>query len=169
MRERLGVIALACGGFLGGCGTDLSRPPTVRYGEEACAHCRMIISDDRFAAALVTKGGDTLKFDDIGCLVEHKADQQQLPGSVSIHWVRDFGGGGWLDARSASYVHSTKVHSPMGYNLTALPPESPESGSTLRFADLPSAVAASGLGAEKPAAKDNDTESTTPREMRDPS
>jgi copper chaperone NosL len=149
MNARLGVLALACGGFLGGCGTDLGRPPTVRYGEEACAHCRMIISDDRFAAALVIKGGETLKFDDVGCLVEREADQGAPPGSA--YWVRDFDGGGWLDARLASYVHSAEVHSPMGYGLTALAPKSLKAGPGLRFADLPRAVAASGLGTDKPA------------------
>lgn len=150
MRERLGVIALvACGAILGGCGDDLGRPPTVRYGEEACAHCRMIISDDRFAAALVTKGGETLKFDDVGCLVEREAEQGAPPGSA--YWVRDFEGGGWLDALSASYVKSAKVQSPMGYGLTALSPKSSKAEPSLRFADLAPVVAASGLGTDKPA------------------
>jgi len=153
MRKRLGVIVLASGGFLGGCGTDLSLPPTIRYGEEACAHCRMIISDDRFAAAVVTKGGETLKFDDVGCLVEREADQGTPSGS--IYWVRDFDGGGWLDARSASYVQSAKVQSPMGYGLTALPPKSSEAESVLRFTDLPRVLAASGLGMEDPAANEH--------------
>lgn len=151
--RRLGVFVLACGGFLGGCGTDISRPPTVRYGEEACAHCRMIISDDRFAAALVTKGGESLKFDDVGCLVEREADQGAPTGS--IYWVRDFDGGGWLDARSASYVHSAKVQSPMGYGLTALSPKSLNAGPVLRFTELAPVVAASGLGTEKPEANDH--------------
>jgi len=145
--RRLGVLTAAWIGFLGGCGADLDRPPTVRYGEEACAHCRMIISDDRFAAAIVTRGGESLKFDDVGCLVQREADQSTPPGS--IYWVRDFDGGGWLDARSASYVRSAKVNSPMGYGLTALSPQSSIAAPVLRFAELAPVVAASGLGIEK--------------------
>jgi len=152
MRGRLGTIALAFGGILGGCSVDPGRPPSIRYGEEACAHCRMIISDDRFAAALVTKGGETMKFDDIGCLVDHEAGQRSPPATT--YWVRDFAGGDWLDARAATYVQSAKVHSPMGYGLTALPPKSPETGPVLRFTELPAVVAASRRELAKPAGPD---------------
>ena len=138
MRNSLGIaVLLACAG----CGADPSRPPSIRYGEEACARCRMIISDDRFAAALVTSGGETLKFDDIGCLVDHEAGRQSPPGTT--YWVRDSAGGDWLDARAATYVRSVTVPSPMGYGLKALPPTSPEAGPALRFADLPAVVSAS--------------------------
>jgi copper chaperone NosL len=78
----------------------------------------MIISDERFAAALVTSTGDALKFDDIGCLVEHEAGQ--LRPDVA-YWVRDSQSGAWLNAREAIFVHSPSVVSPMGYGLAARP------------------------------------------------
>lgn len=149
MRGPLGILAVACGGIIGGCGVDPGQPPSIRYGEEACAHCRMIISDDRFAAALVTTRGDTRKFDDIGCLVDHEAGQRPPPATT--YWVRDFAGGDWLDARAATYVQSAKIHSPMGYGLRALSPKSPETGPVLRFNELPAVVAARRRAPEKPA------------------
>jgi copper chaperone NosL len=152
MRGTIGIIAaVVCGGMVGGCGVNPSQPPSIRYGEEACAHCRMIISDDRFAAALVTDTGETLKFDDIGCLVEHEADRQR---SAVTYWVRSFKEDNWLDARTAAYVRSDEVQSPMGYGLAALPATAREAGPALQFADLPAALAARRRGPEKPPTPD---------------
>jgi copper chaperone NosL len=150
MRDRLVNFVTVLSLTSGGCGADASRPPSIRYGEEACARCRMIISDDRFAAAIVTRAGEVLRFDDVGCLVEHEAARRPSPAAAA-YWVCDFTGGGWLDARAATYVRSTQAHSPMAYGLTALPPDSPTTGPVLRFGELPAAIAASRRDPETPA------------------
>jgi copper chaperone NosL len=142
MRRTLATAVVACVLALGGCGADTGRPPSIRYGEDACARCRMIISDDRFAAALVTRDGETMRFDDVGCLVEHEAGRPSSPAAAAC-WVRDSTGGGWLDARAATYVRSPEGRSPMAYGLTAFPPNSPAAGPALRFDQLPAAIAAS--------------------------
>ena len=60
--------------LLAGCSqaTEI-KPPTIRYGEDKCADCDMIINDERFAAAAIREisAGDyeSLLFDDIGDLV----------------------------------------------------------------------------------------------------
>jgi copper chaperone NosL len=120
VRPRLGIFWLvAAAGFLAGCDAGKSsRPPTLRWGEEACAYCRMIISDERFAAALVTESGDALKFDDIGCLIQHETDGLR---SDVTYWVCSFHGPGWLDAKNAAFVRSTSIASPMGYGVAAMP------------------------------------------------
>jgi copper chaperone NosL len=119
MKPITGIPWLVAAGFLAGCQpVDPDRPPTVRFGEEACAACRMIISDERFAAALITGAGDTLKFDDIGCLIEHQGGRV---GPDVACWVRNFNGQEWLKAPSATFLHSPSVDSPMGYGLAALP------------------------------------------------
>jgi hypothetical protein len=101
----------------------------------------MIISDDRFGAAIVFETAEILKFDDIGCLIRHEAGNVR-PGAV--YWVRSFAGQGWLDAREATYVHSAKVKSPMNYGLAALTaPEAARelahdaSARSARFHELP--------------------------------
>src|SRR5262249_9466691 len=135
-------------------------PPTVRFGEEACASCRMIIGDEHFAAALVAPTGDALKFDDIGCLVEHEAGR--LRPEVA-YWGRDAAGlerlhapgargracpaaAGleWLDAREARFAHSPSVVSPMGFGLAAHPARRAVGGPNarmLRLHELPGFLA----------------------------
>jgi copper chaperone NosL len=141
MRRINATAWLIAAGLLAGCQRIDTGPPTVRFGEEACAGCRMIISDERFAAAVVTADGDALKFDDIGCLIEHEADQVRPDAA---YWVRDSRSREWLDARQAVFVHSPSVASPMGFGLAARPPgpaADEPAGRTLRFDELPGFLA----------------------------
>jgi copper chaperone NosL len=111
---RSGLL-LTCVALLGCAGDG---PPTVRYGEEECAHCRMIVNDDRFAAALVTPAGEARKFDDVVCLVDQlRAD----PNAAKGLWVRGYRSGQWHDARQAFYVRGPKLQTPMGSGLAAVP------------------------------------------------
>jgi copper chaperone NosL len=142
MRRINGTDWLFVASLLAGCQrVDISSPPTVRFGDEACASCHMIISDERFAAALVTAAGDALKFDDIGCLIQHEAPHAR---PEVTYWVRDYSSQGWLNARDATFVQSTSVLSPMGHGMAALPTalaaRELASGPTsriLRFSELP--------------------------------
>jgi copper chaperone NosL len=119
MKRLAAIAGLICALPLVGCGpVDLSRPPAIRLGEEACARCRMIISDERFAAALITPEGETLKFDDMGCMIQHESSGV---GPATAYWIRDFGGNGWLNARDAVFLHSKTISSPMGFGLAAGP------------------------------------------------
>ena len=63
-----GLLVLA--GLLAACGSpDPEAPPEIAYGLEECSHCRMIISEERFAAATRTAGGAVARYDDVGCLL----------------------------------------------------------------------------------------------------
>lgn len=72
------IVALsvaACGGGL----------PHIDFGRDACAECRMIVSDRRFGAVLVTQRGKELAFDSIECLLKYQARQpESAPRAV---WV----------------------------------------------------------------------------------
>ncbi len=126
--------------LLVGCKADLDQPPKVRWGEEPCARCNMLISDQQFAAALTLQNGEIRKYDDIGCLLKdyaaHKTQVHRL-------WVRRYDGDEWLDARQAWFVRSERLHSPMGFNLAAVGSEEDAKrlansvkGKVLRFDDL---------------------------------
>jgi copper chaperone NosL len=116
-RDRLARAALA---LLLACGGDTDAPTAIRYDHEACAHCHMLIGDARYAAQLVTDGGDVLDFDDPGCLITYLAEAHPRPRHL---WFRDARGDRWLDADHARFV--TGAATPMGYGLAAVSDDTP--------------------------------------------
>ena len=58
-------------------GSTIIAPPEIRYGEDLCTECNMVISDPRFAAGYVYEVSEgryrSLAFDDIGDLLVHMA------------------------------------------------------------------------------------------------
>jgi len=123
---------------LSGCqsGTQL---PEIRYGEESCAYCRMIINEAPFASAYENEAGEMKKFDDVGCMVLAQADEK------TMHmWVSNYSQPGkWLNADDAYYVHSKDLKTPMGNGIIAVDSESTaqteakkRNGRMLRFKDL---------------------------------
>ncbi len=119
MNTRL-LIALALVA-LTGCGrSERDGPPTIRYGIDACAHCGMIISDARYAAAtiaLVDGEQRALLFDDIGDQLDYAADHAEIKPIrryVHDHQTRD-----WVSADAAQYVHAPSLHTPMGSGIAA--------------------------------------------------
>lgn len=113
------LAALALG--LGACSRqpDLS-PPQIRYGEHECDWCRMLISDERFAAALVFEDAgrvSKLAFDDINCVYNYLADRPPaVPATIYTH---DFETRSWLAARAATFVRSDKLETPMASQVAA--------------------------------------------------
>jgi copper chaperone NosL len=144
MTTKTFVAVCLCAVAAGCSGAVEDRPPSLRLGEEACDHCRMLINDDRFAAALVTADGETRKFDEIGCLLEYQAANT---APVKRYWVRCYRSSQWLDAQQVFFVHSPQLHTPMGGGLAALPTyaEAREladelHGRTARFDELPKVI-----------------------------
>lgn len=110
----IALLLLALAGCQGG--DDTLQPPEIRYGEDVCDHCNMIISEPRFAAAYATTGGDTRRFDDIGemILYAHERDEK-----VAAFWVHDFHSEAWIEAESATYVYNPELMTPMGWGVAA--------------------------------------------------
>lgn len=111
-------IALVVSFITVGCGSRDDGAPRIRYGEETCDRCRMIISEKRFAAAYRTKTGEWRKFDDLGCAILHL---DALKEAATQFWGYDFEESGWLDARQAFLVRSPDLITPMGYGIAVLP------------------------------------------------
>lgn len=118
---RLASLAFAAllGATLPACAKAHSGPPepvAVHFGEDECAHCKMIVGDDRQAAEVVTSRGVATVFDDVGCLLTKVAGSHPDPRSV---FVRAFDGNGWLRASDALLVRSADIASPMGFGFAA--------------------------------------------------
>lgn len=109
--------------LMAGCaqGSAEVAPPEIRYGEDLCAHCNMIISDPRFAAGYAHELSpgryESLAFDDIGDLLAHL---EKHPERKIVAWyVHDYTTEEWLDATVAYYVVSDQILSPMGHGIAA--------------------------------------------------
>jgi len=105
-----------------GCGEPESTgPPEIRLGLDDCAECRMILSDERFAAALVLRDEhgrlQKLLFDDLGCLLVHRGKTNPPEGAAE--YVKDYTAGDWLELEQATLVHAPELHSPMGFAVAA--------------------------------------------------
>lgn len=89
-----------------------SGPPAIAFDLDECDYCRMIISDERFAAAATGSGGRTVRFDSIECLAGWVLAEDEAPRQV---WVTDGAeSGALLPAGEARFRRDTLVHSPMG-------------------------------------------------------
>lgn len=110
-------IVLIIGLLIAGCGSQNNGVPRIRYGEETCDRCRMIISEKRFAAAYRTESGALRKFDDLGCAALHRKEQGE---TVTQFWGYDYEETDWLDVKRAFLVHSSDLLTPMGYGIAVL-------------------------------------------------
>jgi len=95
-------------------------PPQIRYGEQECDACRMLVSDERFAAALVfEQDGHVTKlvFDDVNCVFSYLSDHPA--GNSYTVYVHDLDTRAWLDARTAFFVRSDRLETPMASQIAA--------------------------------------------------
>lgn len=111
----LGTVALGLGAC-GGDDKDDAGPPTISYGTETCDRCRMVIGEERHAAALKAEDGDWLLFDDTGEMI---ATAQESAAQERAAWVHDFEQLSWIDAKVAVYVLLPDGKTPMGTGIIA--------------------------------------------------
>jgi copper chaperone NosL len=116
-----GVASLALLIAMVGCG-GTGPVPIAHDGSVTCAVCRMPVDDRRFASQLVTRTGKAINFDSIECLAKYMAT---APGEADLRgvWVPDFDRPGeMLDARTARYLQTGRINSPMGQGIIAVTP-----------------------------------------------
>ena len=98
-------------------------PRDIRYGEEECAHCMMRVSDEAFAAQLVTQHARQYVFDSVECLAGHVKRGDIPADDIHSLWVANFDapGSNWIAAEDAAFLRSDDLQSPMGLALSAYP------------------------------------------------
>ena len=102
---------------LSSCGSD---PDPIDYGKDECEFCRMLITDNKYGAELITDKGKIYKFDSMECLVEFSLVKNTLGDTNNKLLVTDFyNTGKFINCRESSYVKNDKFRSPMGLNVTA--------------------------------------------------
>ena len=111
-RRRRTPASLAALALATACATN----PHIAFGVDGCAECRMLISDRRFGAVLVTSTGKAFTFDSVDCLLEYL---ERRPGAVVRGaWVVNAAQpGSLIPAEDAVYVQQGAVRPPMGVTV----------------------------------------------------
>jgi copper chaperone NosL len=97
-----------------------SRPPEpepLDTRSEACAACRMAVSDARFAAQLAAPGELPRFFDDVGCLAGFVKGGRAPAGAIAF--VADHATRSWVRADAALYTRVPALATPMGSHVIA--------------------------------------------------
>ena len=95
-------------------------PREIRYRQDTCARCRMILMDPRYGGELVTKRGKALVFDSVECLAAHTLEKPADATAARALLVVPFNAPGTLaPAEGAAYLLCPALPSPMGQNLSA--------------------------------------------------
>ena len=81
------------------CAADPDAPPDVRWDQDACEACGMLVGEPTYAAAVATRDGATHVFDDPACLVRWVAEN-----APSIRHLWFHVGDGWLSDGAAEFV-----------------------------------------------------------------
>lgn len=107
------LICISCGQ------SDL--PVDIYPEEDICETCRMLITDQRFAAEIIPKKGKSLKFDDPICMVRYfdlsrKLDLGFTTDDVLAYYVKDYYTKEWVRAEEAFFVKANIV-TVMGYGV----------------------------------------------------
>ncbi len=107
-----GLAGLLLGmALLSGC-APAEGPEPVALDRVACARCRMLVGELRFAAQLRLASGEVLHFDDPGCLLLHR------DGSEREAWLHHSSEERWLGLAEAAFREVRPT--PMGYGLGAV-------------------------------------------------
>lgn len=97
----------------------------INYGHDECEYCRMLITDNKYGAELITEKGKVYKFDSIECLINYALVENLIGNNEVRMLVSDFiNPGNFADARRAFYLHNDEYRSPMGLNTMAFGEES---------------------------------------------
>ena len=111
------ALALAASLALACCSGPLA-PFALDTRNDACAWCRMAISEPRFAGQLVAPSEEPKLFDDIGCLGHYVSGALALPKG-SVAYVADHRTQAWVRAGAALYTRVDSLATPMGSHLLA--------------------------------------------------
>lgn len=114
----LGALVLGALVLGAGCGRGEVAPEPLAVGQEACAFCRMTVSQPEFAAQLVVPGELPKFFDDLGCLQAYLTSTTPGPEGgvvfVADHRTRD-----WVQAEAAVFTRVAGLATPMGSHMVA--------------------------------------------------
>lgn len=104
-----------------GCTTE---PEPIRYGKEACDHCKMTLVDKKAGGEIVTAKGKIFRFDDTRCIIDYLASGAiKKDNEAKVYLVDYSGDGSFIPSGQAFLLKSDVLHTPMGGNIAAFKDE----------------------------------------------
>lgn len=99
------------------CGASVPPPAEIALNQDACAYCRMIVSDRHFASQIASPLDEARFFDDLGCLARY-LERSPLAAGTEIY-VTDHRTLAWTPARTAIFTRVDAIAAPMGSHVIA--------------------------------------------------
>lgn len=95
-------------------------PLPISFGKDACHFCKMVISDQRFGAEVITNKNKIYKFDDVHCVVSFVKYGDVRSTEIASIYLVDFSEKGKLVKAEESFLlQAEQLRSPMGGNVAA--------------------------------------------------
>lgn len=92
----------------------------IAFGKDNCAECKMTIMDPKFGGEIVTKKGKVYKFDDAHCIAGFLERRGVELSNIHQTLFTDYNNSKeFINVKSAEFVVSTQLKSPMGGNAAA--------------------------------------------------
>jgi len=118
VKIRLIISAFLFITIVPGCSPEIE---PIDYGKDACEYCKMNITDNRFAAEIVSVKSKVYKFDSIECLFAFEYENMIDKSEIHSEWVCDFSSpDNFIALRQVYYLQNDELRSPMGLNVLCL-------------------------------------------------
>lgn len=90
-------------------------PQDIKLGSDQCDHCKMTITDAKYAAELVTDKGRVYKFDDLKCMQDYATSNTDKSANAKTY-ATDFSTGKFIETSTATIIQGGSIKSPMSGN-----------------------------------------------------
>lgn len=117
MTARVGCASVLAA-LLAACTSGALEPAELDTRHEACASCRMTVSDRRFASQIVAPGEEAVFFDDLGCLAGYLEVRGPLSAGARVY-VTDHRTRAWTPADAAVFTRLPRIETPMSSHVMA--------------------------------------------------
>lgn len=95
-------------------------PEPIKIGSDNCCYCKMVISDNKYGAEVVTRKGKVFKYDESHCLFSEISEGGIDRAQIKDIYFTDFcKGHGLVKGPDGFYLRSNGLKGPMGGNIAA--------------------------------------------------
>lgn len=120
-KSKVVVLLLVVLILISACGKEKYEPQPINPEVDICVVCKMAIKDDQYPTQIITKDGQSLKFDDLGDMNKWKEENGE--DTIGASFVRDYHSLQWIRYEKAYYVYDSSIQTPMAYGIVSFEKE----------------------------------------------